>query len=501
MATDIQYSLGDYVGVARRRWIYLATLLPGAILIAVYLAFTLPPLYQSSATILLEASSIPQDLIRTTVTAYADEQIERVQRSVLTIENLTLLAEELGPYPDETELSVRDRAMLISQNTHTERVDPITLKPLPESDAFSIFYDNPDPDLALQVTSRLADMFLSHNRETRTQQAMETYTFLQAQSEEENAKIAELEQRLANFKEKYCDALPESRVRNQQAADRVERELETLNQRILLTNERKRSREVGLSQINPNLFDPAGDWRAELAALRAELAAAQQRYTPDHPDVRRLRRSIEALATRVDQSPPSNMTPDNPDYIMAANQLDTVKSELAGLRSSASRAQQQIDDYERSLRIAPEVEREYSQLNREYQLAQDRFASIEESRSEAALGTVLESEARGERLTLIRAPYRANKPYSPNRLGIILLAIVLGGGLGVGLAAMAEASDPTIRSMHDLAGITDIKALATVPYMLNPVDKRKRAIVWGAASVIATVAVLFVVSVVYQAVV
>ena len=72
-------------------------------------------------------------MIRTTVTAYADEQIERVQRSVLTTDNLMVLAEELDPYPEETELSVRAKAQLIRQNTDTERVDPITLEPLPES--------------------------------------------------------------------------------------------------------------------------------------------------------------------------------------------------------------------------------------------------------------------------------------------------------------------------------------------------------------------------------
>lgn len=501
MAANIQHSLGDYADFVRRRWIYLATFLPVAILVSVYLAYTLPPLYQSSATILLEASSIPQDLIRTTVTAYADEQIERVQRSVLTIDNLVPLAEEIDPYPDDAELNVRAKARLIRQNTGTERVDPITFVPLPESDAFSIYYSNPDPELAMQVTRRLADMFLSYNRETRTQQAKETYAFLQTQSEEASAKVAELAQRMADFKEEYGNALPDSRARNQGSIDRVARELETLQQRILLSNDRKRTLELELRQINPNLFDPAGDWRMELANLRAELAAAKQRYTPDHPDVKRLQRSIDALATGVDQSPRSNLAPDNPDYIQIANQLDTVNSELAALRSSAYRARQQIDDYELSLRIAPEVEREYNQLLREFEVAQGRFLGIETSLSEAALGQVLESEARGERLTLIRPPYRADKPYSPNRLGIILLGIVVGGGLGIGLAALIEASDPTIRSVRDLGGITDIKVIAAIPFIPNAADKRKRAIGWGAASVIATIAVLFVGSAVFRAVV
>ena len=48
------------------------------------IAFTLPTLYRSSATILLEPSSIPADMVRTTVTSYADLQIDLVRRAALS---------------------------------------------------------------------------------------------------------------------------------------------------------------------------------------------------------------------------------------------------------------------------------------------------------------------------------------------------------------------------------------------------------------------------------
>ena len=63
---------------------YLLTIIPAALLLAVYLAYALPPSYRSSATILLEPSSIPTELVQTTVTSYADQQIELVSRRVLT---------------------------------------------------------------------------------------------------------------------------------------------------------------------------------------------------------------------------------------------------------------------------------------------------------------------------------------------------------------------------------------------------------------------------------
>jgi polysaccharide chain length determinant protein (PEP-CTERM system associated) len=433
------------------------------------------------------------------VKAYADEQLELVRRYVLTTENLEKLTAELDPYPDLPNLDAHDKARLISENTTTERVDPVTLQQVPESNAFTIDYYNPRADLAMQVTQRLADMFLSFNRETRTAQATATAEFLKAQSKEVRETITELESRLAEFKTKYGDALPQTQERNLSALDRVSRELDTVQQQLLLANERKRTLEVQLNQINPNLFDPAGDWRLELTNLRAELAAAQQRYSPDHPDVRRLRRAIEALGTRVEETRQPQKAPDNPEYIQIAGQLSTVTREVAALEATAARARQQISDYEHSLKIAPEVEREYSQLNRDYTVAQERFQNIEKSLAEAALGQVLESQARGDRLTLIRPAYLPKNPDSPNRIGIILLGIVLGAGLAGGIAALLESSDPTVRSARDLSELTDIKPLATIPVMLNRADRKKRMLAWGAASVVAAIAIAFVASVVVEA--
>jgi succinoglycan biosynthesis transport protein ExoP len=499
MAGDVPYSIGDYFDVIRRGWIYVAAVVPPVVLLAIYLAFTITPIYRSTATVLLEPSSIPQNLIRTTVTDFADEQLEIVSRRVLATENLVPLAEEIDPYPDQPELDVVAKARLISEATLTESVDPITLEPLPQSSALSIHYDNADPDIARDVTRRLAEMFLSYNRETRLGQATDTRRILEEQAQEVRMRTLELEQKIADFRTRYGNAVPEAQARNLQALDRIERDFDTLQQQILLANDRKRALELQLSTINPNVFDPNGEWRTELATLRTELAVAQQRYTADHPDVRRLRRAIEALSVRATDGAAEPVAPDNPEYAQVASQIRTVNSELAALAANATRAREQIAEYEHSLSIAPEVEREYRQLERDYDIEQTRLREIEQSLGEAALGQVLESESRGTRVTVIRNANRPTSPYSPNRLGVILMGIVLGGGLAAALVAVRESADPTIRSARDLSELTEIKPLAAVPFMLNSADKRKRMLAWGTASVIAVIALTFVGTAISQA--
>ena len=151
---DVPSTLGDYVDIIRRRRLPLLTVIPAALLLAVYIAYTLPASYRSSSTILLEASSIPEDLVQTTITSYADQQIELVQRRVMTQDNLEAVVSEIDPYPDMPGASARDKAQRIIDDTVIERVDPITLEVLPESTAFSIHYHNADPTRAALVAQR-----------------------------------------------------------------------------------------------------------------------------------------------------------------------------------------------------------------------------------------------------------------------------------------------------------------------------------------------------------
>ena len=53
---------------------------------------------------MLELSSIPKELIHTTVEAVANQEVELVRRRVMTIDNLETLMKEIDPYPNRPDL-------------------------------------------------------------------------------------------------------------------------------------------------------------------------------------------------------------------------------------------------------------------------------------------------------------------------------------------------------------------------------------------------------------
>jgi capsular polysaccharide biosynthesis protein len=137
--------------------------------------------------------------------------------------------------------------------------------------------------------------------------------------------------------------------------------------------------------------------------------------------------------------------------------------------------------YEKNLATAPNVEREYIQLTREHENAQNQYSDVQSKMKNAALAQSLETEARGERFTLLRPVTPPDKPYFPNRLGIILLGTVLGCGIAFGLAALVDASDPTLRGNYDLQSIMHTSAIGSIPKLLNPRDVRRQRLVWSTA--------------------
>ena len=78
--------VGSYAALFRRRKVWLLTIIPGALLVSVYLAFALPAQYRSTATLMLEQAAIPENFIKQTVRSYADQQIDVIQGRVLTAE-------------------------------------------------------------------------------------------------------------------------------------------------------------------------------------------------------------------------------------------------------------------------------------------------------------------------------------------------------------------------------------------------------------------------------
>jgi uncharacterized protein involved in exopolysaccharide biosynthesis len=489
---------GSFAALLRRRGVWIVTVLPAVVLLAVFLAFALPAQYQSTATIILEASSIPQELIRTTVVSYANQQIEIIAGRVMTLETLVGLVQDVDPYPELPKLDVRQKAQRIIADTTLERVDPVTLMPLLQSTAFSLHYQNRDPKRAAIIAGRLADLFLTYHQRERTEQAKAGASFIAAGAASLAKELAQLDDQYAQLRIKYGESLPDAKDRNELGRERVDRDLDGVQRDLRAAQQQESMLSIQLSGISPNLLANKGDM-TDLATVKAQLADAEQRYTPDHPDVKRLRRALESLVAQGRGKGTPLSKADNPEYLRVGGQLESAHKEVVALQASEAKARYQLAAYADFLRRSPEAEREFTNLQRRRESLQVQYQQMQEKLKSAQLGQVFEAGKQGEHFSMIRAPFAASSPNSPNRIGLILLGFVLGCALAAAAASIAEVTDATVRGSRDLLGIGDIAVLGGIPEILRPADRHHTRVVWGSVSAAYLVAAIVVVVLVIKA--
>ncbi len=92
--------IGDYLDIIKRHK-YLV-IIPALILIAISaaVAYMLPATYKSEGLILIEAQEIPHDLVKSTVTSYADQRIEIIKQRIMTTANVMEIVNKYSLYPD-----------------------------------------------------------------------------------------------------------------------------------------------------------------------------------------------------------------------------------------------------------------------------------------------------------------------------------------------------------------------------------------------------------------
>ncbi|MGD8910577.1 MAG: lipopolysaccharide biosynthesis protein, partial [Chromatiales bacterium] len=224
--------------------------------------------------------------------------------------------------------------------------------------------------------------------------------------------------------------------------------------------------------------------KAQLATQKSELASLTDRYSDKHPEVEKLQRAISDTETAIKQARRQGKSslrkeislsePDNPNYIQLRIQLDAAEAEARSLRQTRKDLQDKLSGYEQRLMSAPEVERKYKILIRDYENAMAMYKEITDKQMEAELAEALETERKGERFSLIEPPQLPEKPIKPNRFAMLLLSFVLSFAGGIGNIAIRESMDQTVHGAKGVFSITQAPPLAVIPYIENNQDQRRR---------------------------
>jgi uncharacterized protein involved in exopolysaccharide biosynthesis len=469
----------DHLGAFRRRaWILVLAIAIGTPL-ALGIAFVLPPVYSSTAKILVESEQIPSDLARSTVTASAAERLQLIEQRLMTRENLLGVIERLGLFTDRPDMTpsqkveeVRDSTLIENDSdpfgdSSSRRRGPVSVA------AFTITFEANRAILAASVANEFVTMIIERNLQSRNKRAAETNVFFKTEIERLAGELLAIEGQITAYKRDNDAALPDSlRFRRAEIADLDERMFEREQRRFGL-EESKRALEqaliTGEGTVERRLT------RDEQQLRDLELTYAQQSaiYSENHPTLRAMAARIKVLRRSIN---PTTAGSDSGSFrdTEITQQIRLIDTQLA-LHSK----QRAVDDarkvaLEASIAKTPDVEMVLNALNRRHSELQVQYEQAVLNQADAEIGEKLEINRQAERFEIIEQAVVPDAPVAPNRPLIAVGGTFGSAVLGVALMLLVETLSTTIRTPRDLERRLDLRPVVTIPYIRTDFEIRRR---------------------------
>lgn len=500
MAAEYELTLADYLAIIKRRALLLILSFAAIFGISIIVAAVIPPVYESSGTILVESQQIPVDLVAATITSFADERIEVIRQRVMTRENLTRIIDKYKLYDGDSRLlttseKIDDMRKSISVTLLNANVKGKGMAAI----AFKLSFEHRRPEIASKVANELVTLFLDANVKQRTERATETTEFLTQEAEKLKVELEKIESNLATYKQQHGDALPEHQSLRMGMLSRTEADLKEVERDYKSAQEELRFLDLELSAAKAGVTPRTGNSLGvaagpqDIGSLKAEHARLLSLYTEAHPDVRAVKRKIDALeAAGAGGKGGGAEAPVSLDVARVQTKIASTQARIESLGSQMKALRGKLAAYEKQIVQTPQVERGLITLMRDHENAQKKYEEIRAKQMSARISENLEQENKAERFILLEPPLMPDKPIKPNRKKMVAMGFFLALAGSGGLVMLLETLQQRIRGADALAPLLGRRVLATIPYLhiQAEIERRKR---WIKRLLIGAGAALFVV--------
>lgn len=483
-------------GMWRFRWAALAVTWVVALVGAV-VVFRIPDRFEANARIFVDTQSILKPLMSgLAVQPNIDQQVAMLSRTLISRPNIEKLVRM-------ADLDLKSTTKP-QQDALIERLmKEVKIQSTGRDNLYTVAFADQDKDKAKRVVQSMVSIFVESSLGASRKDTDSAKVFLDEQIKSHEAKLAEAEAKLKDFKIRNLDMQfgegkdSASRLgelgRQLEAAKLELREAENARDSAKKQFDAERSMAPGgASSPAPELPSsfPTPEIDARLEAQRRSLDGLLQRFTEQHPDVvntRRLIRDLEeqkrkevaelrkAAAAAGSTQGAGNMGGNFAAQEMA-RMMATFEVQVASLKTRVAEFQSRFEQARGQLRVAPQIEAEAAQLNRDYGIIKRNYEDLVARRQSATMSGDLEMAAGMVDFRLIDPPRVSPRPVSPNRL--LLLPVALAVALGAGLFTAFAASQlrPVYSDASELRAKTGVPLLGVVSMVLGDQDrKRERA--------------------------
>jgi succinoglycan biosynthesis transport protein ExoP len=448
----------------------------GVLAIGAALTFLMTPIYTATTTLQIDRESarvFNLEDVSPSESLIQGEEFFQTQYGLLrsrslaerVINDLGLASsdkalESIGAAPPPAEGSAAARAAARREAALLAIQDNLSVSPVRGSRLVAVGFDNPDPVLAARIANAFAENFIQANLDRKFESSKYAREFLEERIAQTKVRLEDTERQLVAYaanqqiinvggvdEEGDTPGATQSLTSNNLVA--LNSALARVRAERIAAEERWRSaRGSALMSLPQVLANPTIQRLTEQRALLdAEYQQKGQLYQPDYPEMVRLRAQIQEADDQIRTIAGNIRTSIQREYETVAAQERSLQGQVTGLTGDV------IDLRNRSI--------QYNILQRELDTTRTLYEGLLQRYKEVSVTGGVASN----NISIVDAADPPSEPSKPDLLLNILIAAILGLGLGVVGAVLLEALDETVATPDDAETKLAIPVLGVVPLL------------------------------------
>lgn len=463
-------------------------------IVGVVASLRVPDRYEAMARIFVDTQSILKPLMSgLAVQPNVDQQVAMLSRTLISRPNIEKLV-RMADLDLKTSSKAQQEALI------EELMGTLSIRSTGRDNLYSLAYVDADKEKAKRVIQAMVSIFVESSLGASRKDTDSAKVFLDEQIKGYEAKLEEAETRLKEFRIRNIDMQTGDGKDSASRLAGISQQLETAKlelreaenardaARKQLEAERTSGGATGVAQSllqESNLSVATPEIDARLDAQKRALDSLLQRYTEQHPDVVGVRRLIKDLedqkrrevaelrkamvaAPSVATGAGASLAQQELSRVMATSEV-----QVAALKARVAEYQSRYAAAKSSSKVAPQIEAEAAQLNRDYAIVKKNYEDLVARRQAATMSGDLDMASGVVDFRLIDPPRVSPRPVSPNRRVLLLsaLAAALVGGLFTALAG--SQLRPVFNDAQDLRSKTGLPLLGVVSMILTDAERRR----------------------------
>ena len=485
MALEQEMSFDDYVNVVKRKLPYVIAIFFLVFLLAIAYAIKLPPIYESTGTILIESQQVNSEQAKE---KYAADRFEALKQIVLSNENLFSIANKhklfgLDKHPDASPTDIAEllRAYITINLLKADAGNWGEKSTF----AFQVSANYFNAQDTYNITNDVVKLFLNENDRVTKERITDTADFFAREAEKKRIDLENIEKQVTSYKERFSNSLPQNKDMQISSLQRLEDDLRDNQREYNNTQAELRSLDVSMDSaragIGLGVPQEQNAAPTNLDSLKAEYSRLSSIYSENHPTLKALQRRIDILEkdSSTTSTPSKSVTIQSVMIAKVQAQIDAANVRLKTLQVEESNIRSKIRQTEGGVIQSAQTEGALGKLERDYDTAKIAYAEVKAKQDASKTAQNIEMQNKGERFVLIQAPLLPTKTIKPNRWLIIVAGFFGSLVAAIGLVVMLEMFDKRVRGVDALASVMKIQPMAVIPYITNKAEiKKKKNIVF-----------------------